>query len=67
MYFYIISCQKNILVFSTVSITKHIYCVNLIIFIGDFEDELTCKLVESQRYLKTGNLDLDHQDQIGLF
>ena len=39
MYFYVISCQANIL--STVSITKHIECVNLIIFRGDFEDEKT--------------------------
>ena len=40
MYFYIISCQANIL--STVSKTKHInvYPVNLIIFTGDFEE--TC-------------------------
>ena len=37
MYFYIISCQANLL--STVSITKHIECVNLIIFRSDFEDE----------------------------
>ena len=36
MYFYIISCQANIL--SAVSITNHIDCVNLIIFRGDFED-----------------------------
>ena len=35
MYFYIISCQTNIL--STV--TLNVYPVNLIIFRGDFEDE----------------------------
>ena len=37
MYFYIISCHANIL--SAVSITKHIECVNLIIFRGYFEDD----------------------------
>ena len=56
MYFYIISCQANIL--STVSITKHIQCVNLIIFRGDFE---FIKLIGLASYnkIRTSNLVLD--------
>ena len=51
MYFYIISCQANILF--TVSITKHIECVNLIIFRNLYKQKLQFCLQDLLKYSST--------------
>ena len=62
-YIYIISCQANIL--STVSITKHIECVNLIIFRGDFlEGKNMCFTNSQHKFMfRIGDYDSDVSGQ----